>query len=126
MHFQQSAPAAAARASGDTAFNDALAHVTDLEAAKKYEDAIGLLRQIVAVNLQSAEVHHRLAVNLLASGKINESISEFRIASALRPEKKEYATDLASALSIHRRSQEAESGSDTTAAAVASTPEVAR
>jgi tetratricopeptide (TPR) repeat protein len=106
--FQQQQPPRA-QAPADTAFNDAMAHVTDMEASKKYEEAIALLRQVVSANLQSAEVHHRLAVDLLALGQVSEAISEFRIASALRPEKKEYATDLASALAIHKRSQEAES-----------------
>lgn len=133
--FQQQPPQQPPRApAADTAFNDAMAHVTDLESAKKYDDAIALLRQVVSANLQSAEVHHRLAVNLLATGQISEAISEFRIASALRPERKEYATDLASALAIHKRSQDNDGGKNTEAAgsrasastSMASTTELAR
>lgn len=123
--FQQAQPQRVSPPA-DTAFNDAMAHVTDLEAGKRYEDAVQLLRQIVSSNLQSAEVHHRLAVDLLATGQINEAISEFRIASALRPEKKEYATDLASALAIHRRSQEADSSSAGNASVASTTSEVAK
>jgi len=54
--------------------------------------------------MQNAEVHHRLAVNLLAAGQITEAVSEFRIASALSPSKKSYSDDLARALAIHKKS----------------------
>jgi tetratricopeptide (TPR) repeat protein len=105
----------------DGALQDALAHLTDLEAQRKFDEAIDLLRQIVSRNLQNAEMHHRLAVDLLANGSIADAVSEFRMACALRPDKGDYAADLARALAIHKRSQE--SGDS---AAVASKAEVAK
>ncbi|HEY9715637.1 MAG TPA: tetratricopeptide repeat protein, partial [Chroococcales cyanobacterium] len=104
-----SAPAATA---ADTAFsapratttNDALAKVADSEAIRDYNGAAAALRKIAADNLQNPEIHHRLAVNLMAAGEISEAISEFRIASALNPTKKEYSEDLARAMAIHKRS----------------------
>lgn len=87
-----------------SAVNDGLAKASQAEAQKDYNAAITILRQISVNNLQNPEVHHRLAVNLMASGQITEAISEFRIASALCPTKKEYSDDLARALAIHKRS----------------------
>ncbi len=127
-HEEPAAPAAVAAAAAaptaatapqaeNTALIDGMSQVTEAEAQRDYSSAINLLQQIVTKNLQNAEVHHRLAVNLLADGQINEAISEFRIASALNPAKRAYSEDLARAMAIHKRSlAEAgtqESGSDT-------------
>lgn len=87
-----------------TVDHNLLAQVTNAEAQKDYTSAISLLRQLLTSALQSAEVHHRLAVDLLTVGEITEALSEFRIASALEPTKKPYSDDLAMALSIHKRS----------------------
>lgn len=83
--------------------NDALSRVTDAEAQKDYVGAISALRLVLTKNLQNAEIHHRLAIDLLTTGQITEAISEFRIASALCPSKHAYADDLARALQIHKR-----------------------
>lgn len=101
------------------ALNDLMSKVTGLEAAKNYEGAISTLRQAVQVDLKNAQVHHRLAVNLLAAGQISEAIAEFRISSALRPDNQDYAADLARALAIHKRSLQSETG-------VASSSEIAK
>lgn len=97
----QAAPRAAAETMG---VNDIMAKVTDAEAQKDYNTAIALLRQTSTANLQNPELHHRLAINLMAAGQLSEAISEFRIASALCPGKKIYADDLARAMAIHKRS----------------------
>lgn len=76
----------------------------ELELKRDFQSAVNLLRQALNNNLQNAEIHHRLAVNLLNLGQITESVSEFRIASALNPGDKIYAEDLARALNIHKRS----------------------
>lgn len=81
-----------------------LAEISQVEAQKDYQAAANLLRQILPANLQNAELHHRLAINLMSAGEIGEAISEFRIASALNPAKKSYSEDLAQALAIHKRS----------------------
>ncbi len=96
---QQAAPQAAS-----ASLNDSLAGVTDAEAQRDYASAVNILRQMVTTNVENAEVHHRLAVNLMAMGQITEAVSEFRIASALAPGKKAYQDDLARALAIHKRS----------------------
>ncbi len=103
-------------ASGNASVNDAMSRVTDAEARRDYAGAISLLRQILAGNLQNAEVHHRLAINLLATGQINEAVSEFRIASALSPAKRTYADDLAQALAIHTRALTSDAGPDSSGA----------
>ncbi|MBI4533810.1 MAG: tetratricopeptide repeat protein, partial [Candidatus Melainabacteria bacterium] len=84
--------------------NNLLSRARHAEAQKDYASAISFLRQLLTSDLQSAEVHHRLAVNLLTTGEITEALTEFRIASALEPAKKVYTDDLARALSIHKRS----------------------
>ena len=126
MQAQQSAPQPQVQQTrqnmADAAYNDGLAKVTDLESQKNYDAAIATLRQMLSANLQNAELHHRLAVNLLATGQIAEAISEFRTASALRPDKKDYAGDLARAMAIHKRSLENTSNDPS----VASTTEVAK
>ncbi len=101
---QQAAQQQAPRAQAPANINDSLAGVTDAEAQRDYASAVTILRQMVATNVENAEVHHRLAVNLMAMGQITEAVSEFRIASALAPAKKAYQDDLARALAIHKRS----------------------
>lgn len=83
---------------------DSFSKITEAESQKNYNDAASLLKQLLNSNLQNADIHHRLAVNLMSNGEISEAISEFRIASALSPSKKAYAEDLARAMSIHKRS----------------------
>ncbi len=85
--------------------NDLLSKVNQTESQHDYTGAADILRQILATNLQNAELHHRLAVNLMSAGDIVEAISEFRIASALKPATKAYSDDLAQALTIHKRAQ---------------------
>jgi tetratricopeptide (TPR) repeat protein len=94
------------------ALQDALVRVTQLESQKKYDDACDLMRQIVAHNLQNAEMHHRLAVDLLAGGTVDDAISEFRLACALRPDKTDYSSDLAQAMAIHKRTLQANAGNN--------------
>ncbi len=95
---RQSEPAADAGA-------EIVAKLNALESAKDYEGATMMLRDVLSYNLQNPDIHHRLAVDLLATGNVTESISEFRIASALSPGNKDFAGDLASAIEIHKRSQ---------------------
>ena len=104
---QQAAPAhhaAPAQMEASTIPADVQARVSELETSKNYDGAVAVLRELLNRNLQNAEVHHRVAVDLLAAGNIAESIAEFRIASALRPTNKEFAGDLARAMAIHKRS----------------------
>lgn len=103
----QQAPVQAMQAPADNGLSAAMAKISELEAAKNHEEAINLLRQMVAVNLQNADLHHRLAVNLLAAAQVADSIAEFRMACALRPGQPEFAADLARAMQIHKRSQTA-------------------
>lgn len=90
--------------------SDALARVSFMESQKDYSGAAHLLKEMLSNHLQNAELHHRLAVNLLGSGQISEAVSEFRIASALSPDKKMYSDDLARALAIHKRSLMSDKG----------------
>ncbi len=106
----QAAPVQTQQQNANGALNDLMSKVTSLEADKKYEAAVGVLRQALQADLKNADVHHRLAVNLLAAGQISESISEFRISSALRPDNQDYAADMARALAIHKRSLQSEHG----------------
>lgn len=104
---QQAQPQQQASAAGSEAptnMNDAMGQVTYLESQKDYPGAANILRQMLNTNLESAELHHRLAVNLLAAGQISEAIPEFRIASALKPTQKMYSDDLARAMQINKRS----------------------
>jgi tetratricopeptide (TPR) repeat protein len=89
--------------------NDLLMKTTQAESQQDYVGAADILRQILAIDLKNADLHHRLAVNLMSSGDIVEAISEFRIASALKPSTKAYSEDLAQALTIHKRAQVADS-----------------
>lgn len=97
-------PSAVAAKAAAEVLDPGLTAVAQAEAAKDYNAAINLLRPILTRNLQNAELHHRMAVGLLSTGQISESIAEFRIASALNPNQKSYADDLSSALTIHKRS----------------------
>ena len=47
-----------------------------------------MLKELTSNNLENPEMHHRLAVDLMSNGEIEEAISEFRIASALAPSTK--------------------------------------
>ena len=89
-----------------------MSQVTDAESRKDYQTAVNLLRQLVGANVDNPEIHHRLAVNLMAHGDIADAVSEFRIASALSPGKKEYSEDLARAMAIHKRSLMSDAGQD--------------
>jgi tetratricopeptide (TPR) repeat protein len=82
-----------------------VAKLNSFESAKDYDGAVNLLRDVLSNNLQNPDIHHRLAVDLLATGNVTEAITEFRIASALRPGNKDFAGDLARAMEIHKRSQ---------------------
>ncbi len=81
-----------------------LVKVVEAESQKDYMTAVAALREILATDLENSTIHHRLAVNLMAAGRISEAVTEFRISSALKPADKTYADDLARALSIHKRS----------------------
>jgi tetratricopeptide (TPR) repeat protein len=92
-----------------------MSKVAALEADKNLDAAIQILRGAVQVDLKNADLHHRLAVDLLANGQISEAISEFRMSSALRPENQDYAADLARAMQIHKTALQSTSGVATTA-----------
>lgn len=111
----------AAAPAEDPAVTAALARTAELEADRDHQGAVAILKQVLTTNLQNAEVHHRLAVNLLAMGQITEAISEFRIASALSPGKRAYADDLARAMVIHKRSLMSDAGNSNNG--VTDTPE---
>jgi tetratricopeptide (TPR) repeat protein len=98
----QQGTATGATAADSAANNDGLARVTDAEAQRDYNTAIAILRELSSNNVQNPEIHHRLAINLLAAGQIDDSIAEFRISSALRPDKKIYSDDLARAMAIKK------------------------
>jgi len=87
-----------------------LAKVEEAESSHDYKNALDMLRHLSANDMNNSDIHHRIAVDLMASGDISEAISEFRIASALTPGRKDYAEDLARALSIHKRSLMSASG----------------
>jgi tetratricopeptide (TPR) repeat protein len=87
-----------------------LAKVEEAESSHDYKNALDMLRQLSSNDMNNSDIHHRIAVDLMASGDISEAISEFRIASALTPGRKDYAEDLARALSIHKRSLMSASG----------------
>jgi len=84
--------------------NDALAQVSVLESQRDYGGAANLLKQMTETQVENAELHHRLAINLLNLGQVAEAIPEFRIASALKPAMKAYSDDLARAMQIHKQS----------------------
>ncbi len=95
----------------EPALQEADARVKEAEAERDFPRAIEILKQLLVTYTQNSNIHHRLAVNLLNSGDINEAVAEFRIASALNPKKKEFADDLAQALLIHKRALMSEAGS---------------
>jgi tetratricopeptide (TPR) repeat protein len=103
QQMQQQQAAAQPAATAPSA-NDALAQVSVLESQRDYQGAAGLLKQLTETQVENAELHHRLAVNLLNLGQVAEAIPEFRIASALKPGMKAYSDDLARAMQIHKQS----------------------
>lgn len=106
---QQAAPAPIAMTEPvDPATADTIARAGELETRRNYEGAAAVLREALSKNLQNAELHHRLAVDLLAAGQVSQAIAEFRIASALKPANRDYAGDLARAMAIHKRSLQPE------------------
>ncbi|MGD9684024.1 MAG: tetratricopeptide repeat protein [Candidatus Obscuribacterales bacterium] len=100
-------PIADGGAPADTTNNGAMsasmAMVSAAEQQKDHMGAVKLLKEMLNENLEDASVHHRLAVNLMAAGKISEAVTEFRIASALKPGEKTYSEDLARAMSVNKR-----------------------
>jgi len=88
----------------ETSQDPKLTEVTQAESRKDHTAAVAILRDLIAADLENASIHHRLAVNLMAAGRISEAVTEFRIASALKPGTKTYAEDLARALAVHKRS----------------------
>jgi len=96
-----SAIASVAVATADTKL--ILDKIQALEQAHNYEQAINVLKELVSNNLENPEFHHKLAVDLMSTGALGEAISEFRIASALAPGQKTYASDLAQALAINKK-----------------------
>ncbi len=101
---QQAAQKPNAANSANSQVAEAISKAAQAEGDKNYDQAISILQGVAAKFLQNSEVHHRLAVNMLAAGRIADAISEFRIASALEPANRAYAEDLARALAIHKRS----------------------
>ncbi len=97
----------------DPELREADAKVSAAEAQRDYPGAITILRQLITSHVQNPNVHHRLAVNLLNAGDINEAVSEFRVASALVPNNKEFADDLAQAMIIHKKALMSEAGAET-------------
>lgn len=87
------------------AISASMAMVNAAEQQKDYSSAIKILKEMLnqEQNLKNANLHHRLAVNLMANGSISKAVTEFRIASALKPSNKDYANDLARALSVNKR-----------------------
>jgi hypothetical protein len=83
---------------------DIFSEVGEKERAKDYMGAVTILRDLSSSDLQNSDIHHRLAVNLMAAGQISDAVTEFRVASCLKPTDKAYAEDLARALAIHKRS----------------------
>jgi tetratricopeptide (TPR) repeat protein len=80
-----------------------LTAASNMENQRDYQGAANLLKQSLNGNLQNPEIHHRLAVNLLNLGQLEEAVSEFRIASALNPGSKMFMEDYARALKIHKK-----------------------
>lgn len=122
------AHAAAKPADGFAEFGpETVARLNEMEGSHNFDGAVALLRELSGRNIRNADVHHRLAVDLLGSGNVTEAISEFRIASALNPVNRNFAADLARAMEIHKRSQENafEDASGTTGSVSASGKEVA-
>jgi Tfp pilus assembly protein PilF len=87
-----------------------LPKVDEAENKKDFSSAAALLQERIANDPSNADLHHRRAVDLTSAGNIEEAVSEFRMASAIDPKSKDYADDLARALSIARRSMTSDSG----------------
>jgi tetratricopeptide (TPR) repeat protein len=104
----ESAPAVASTASAPTP--QVLPKVDEAENKKDFSSAAAFLQERIANDPSNAELHHRRAVDLTSAGNIAEAVSEFRMASAIDPKSKDYADDLARALSIARRSMTSDSG----------------
>ncbi|MBZ0188850.1 MAG: tetratricopeptide repeat protein, partial [Candidatus Obscuribacterales bacterium] len=86
-----------------TGLSASMAIVSAAEQQKDHMGAVKILKEMLTENLEDAAVHHRLAVNLMAAGRISEAVTEFRIASALKPSEKAFAEDLAKAMSVNKR-----------------------
>lgn len=101
-----SAPQAAkpqpAQASQTAPADPALAQVAMLEGQRNYKAAIQLLNNLVTNNMNNADLHHRLAMNLKADGLLGEALSEFRIAAAFAPGNADYAKDLSAAVAANK------------------------
>ncbi|MBX9770626.1 MAG: hypothetical protein K2X29_04610, partial [Candidatus Obscuribacterales bacterium] len=101
-----SAPQAAkpqpAQASQTAPADPALAQVAMLEGQRNYKAAIQLLNNLVTNNMNNADLHHRLAMNLKADGLLGEALSEFRIAAAFAPANADYAKDLSAAVAANK------------------------
>lgn len=105
----------------DPDLREADAKVSDAESKRDYAKAVTILQDLVTRHVQNPNVHHRLAVNLLNAGDINQAVSEFRVASALAPAKKDFADDLAQAMIIHKRTLTSEAASEKPAATAGAT-----
>lgn len=77
--------------------------IAGAEADRDYDSAVSMLTNLAKANLSNPEIHHRLAVDLLANGQVSEAISEFRLVCAMVPGNKAYAEDLDRAQVIHKR-----------------------
>ena len=102
---QQAAPAAI-----DPQTQATLTASDNFERQRDFQGAANLLKQSLDTNLQNPDIHHRLAVNLLNLGQLEEAVSEFRIASALNPTSKMFMDDYARALKIHKKALMSDSG----------------
>ncbi|MBX9876874.1 MAG: tetratricopeptide repeat protein [Candidatus Obscuribacterales bacterium] len=99
---QITAPAKSAATTENTVADPAMVQVAALEAQGNYKAAAQLLNQLVTNNMNNAELHHRLAVNLKAAGQLGEALSEFRIAAAFAPGNAEFAKDLSNAVAANK------------------------
>jgi tetratricopeptide (TPR) repeat protein len=87
---------------------DLLAKIKESEDQKDYKTAIEIMHQLLPVNMKNPALHHRLAMDLVGAGDLPEAISEFRLASALAPTKKEYVEDLNRAMQMHKQKMNAQ------------------
>jgi tetratricopeptide (TPR) repeat protein len=95
---------------------DLLAKIKESEDQKDYKTAIEIMHQLLPVNMKNPALHHRLAMDLVGAGDLPEAISEFRLASALAPTKKEYVEDLNRAMQMHKQKMNAQESTEPTAA----------
>ncbi len=98
----QAAKPQPAQASQTAPADPALAQVAMLEGQRNYKAAIQLLNNLVTNNMNNADLHHRLAMNLKADGLLGEALSEFRIAAAFAPGNADYAKDLSAAVAANK------------------------